>query len=58
MAFNLEEFKNALLPFGTLTYASIFNEGLSPKAQVIFSILMKKSLKLGILFKLKYILQF
>ena len=27
MSFNLEEFKIALQPFGTLTYALIFNEG-------------------------------
>ena len=27
MSFNLEEFKIALQPFGTLTYARIFNEG-------------------------------
>lgn len=27
MSFNLEEFKTALQPFGTLNYARIFNEG-------------------------------
>ena len=27
MSFNLEEFKNALQPFGELSYAIIFNEG-------------------------------
>ena len=28
MSFNLNEFKQALEPFGTLTYALIFDEGL------------------------------
>lgn len=28
MSFNLEEFKTALEPFGTITYALIFDEGL------------------------------
>jgi len=28
MSFDLENFKNALQPFGTLTYARIFNESL------------------------------
>ena len=27
MSFNLDEFKTALIPFGTLNYAMIFNEG-------------------------------
>ena len=35
--FNLEEFKTALEPFGTLTYAKIFDEGL-PSENLEFAV--------------------
>jgi hypothetical protein len=35
--FNIEEFKTALKPFGTLTYAKIFDEGL-PSENLEFAV--------------------